>query len=272
MILFPDAYVLSEAAAGRPLNNSRIGWHTYTRGLSLAAATASSSEVFGPADAPLRPDTFEFWQPQTMPATWTVDLGTAYDVDYVGIAGHTIGSSGASVEVSHSTDGLNWTSFAAIAPGDNLPLMFVDDVVFARYWRITVSGSAAPQIAVIYVGKVLAMERAIYGGVAPPNLSRDTVLKNAMSRGGRFLGQNYRRNGVKGNVSFTNLTPGFIRDEFDLFVKSARRFPYFFAWRPLTYPREITYAWTDKDFAPSNKGTGRLMEVGWSLRGIGFGD
>lgn len=486
MIIFSSAYILSEQAAGRPLTHPRIGWQTYTRGLAASAASASSTATDSAADAPLRPDTYEYWQPTTMPAIWAVDLGAAYDVDYIGIAGHTIGSTGGSVEAFYSTDTVDWFSFTdtgsflsstgeqwtingtarvafdsshttgylildgtsgnyastphsaaigitgnialkgrhtptsntpaadmalqakyvttgnqrsymamlttagklrlfysltgstgiqadstvavgftdgttwsykiernattgeiifytstdgvtftqlgttvigtagalfnatsapleigsynngtlspfagkiyyaevrnlvsgiivakfdplndssfATAPGDDSPIMILNDPIFARYWRTRITGTIAPQIAVVHIGEVLAMERAIYGGVSPPTLSRDTVLKNSLSRGGRFLGQNFRRNGVKSNVSFNNLTPSFVRDEFDLFVRSARRFPYFFAWRPLTYPREIAYAWTADDIVPSNMGKSNVMQVGWPLRGIGLGD
>lgn len=105
MIIYPDAYVLTaQDDTGYPLINARIGWQTHTRA-DDASATASTEEADGPSDAPLRPDTAEYWQPTTMPATWTCDFGEALDVDYIGIAGHDIGSSATAVEVAVSTDG-----------------------------------------------------------------------------------------------------------------------------------------------------------------------
>ncbi len=488
MIIFSSAYILSEQAAGRPLTHPRIGWQTYTRGLAVSAASASTQATEGPADAPLRPDTAEYWQPTALPATWTVDLGVAHDIDYIGIAGHTIGSTGGSVEAFYSANNTDWYSFTdtgsflsstgeqwtingtaqvafdsshatgylllpgtagnnastpdsvaisipgdidlrwkvaatdytpsatsfiagqvgtvdgnrawkleiltagtlnfqtspngttaaainhistvatgltdgsikwlrvtldadngaaghdvkfytsddgsawaqlgatittagvtsifnstanlvigentldgnrfagkvyygevrngiagtvvskfdplndssfATAPGDDSPIMILNDPIFARYWRTRVTGTVVPKIAVVHVGEVLAMERAISGGFSPINLSRETTLKHALSRGGRFLGQNYLRNGVIGEAHFSYLSPSWYRTNFDPFVLSARRFPFFFGWMPQTYPTEIVYAWATSDIKPSYMGLNDFLDVSVQMRGIG---
>lgn len=105
MIIFPYSFVLSAAAAGYPLTYPRIGYQTYGFDLLPSAITVSGETTDGPKDAPLRPDTAEFWEPAALPATWIADLGSQLPVDYVGIAGHTLGSSGASVEIRLSPDG-----------------------------------------------------------------------------------------------------------------------------------------------------------------------
>ena len=277
-IIFTQSYLAAAAASATPLTHARIGYQTWTRDLAVSSVSVSSEEADAPGDAPLRPDTYEFWQAQSLPATWRVDLGTARDVDYVGIAGHTVGTKGASVVAEYSTNDADWTEFVpGTAPGTDAPILFLGDSVFARYWRLTVDGVDSPgdppQIAVVHVGQVLAMQRMIYGGHVPITLARETVLKRAMSRGGRFLGQNIRRQGVMTDAAFRNLTPDWYRDNFDPFVKSARRFPFFFGWRPALYPAEIAYAWAANDIAPSNMGTGQgLMQVSFGMRGIGYTD
>jgi hypothetical protein len=275
-IIFTQNFVLGAAATATPLTHARIGHQTWTRDLAVTAVTVSSETADGPGDAPLRPDTYEFWEAQSLPATWQVDLGAARDVDYVGIAGHTIGTKGASVVVEWSTDAANWTEFATgTAPATDAPILFLGESVFARHWRLTVDGVDSPgdppQIAVVYIGEVLAMQRMIYGGHAPLPLARDTVLKRALSRGGRFLGQNIRRMGVTGDAAFQNLEPDWVREHFDPFVKAARQYPFFFAWRPAIFPREVAYAWATQDIAPANMGRGAgLMQVSWAMRGIGY--
>lgn len=104
MIIFPQALILSAAAAGYPLTHPRIGYQTYGFDLLPAAITVSGETAEGPADAPLRPNTSEYWEADALPATWVADLGSALDLDYVGIAGHSIGSSSAVVEVRTSLD------------------------------------------------------------------------------------------------------------------------------------------------------------------------
>lgn len=104
MILFSQGIVATELAAGRALFYPRIGHQTLTKDLLASAVTASSEAAAGPRDAPLRPDTSSYWQPTALPATWEVDFGLTGTIDYVGIAGHTLGSSGCSIEARVAPD------------------------------------------------------------------------------------------------------------------------------------------------------------------------
>jgi hypothetical protein len=72
MIIYPPALVLSVST---PLTKPRIGWQTHTRTAVIGDITVSTEAADGPRDAPLRPDTFEYWLPTAMPATWTINLG-----------------------------------------------------------------------------------------------------------------------------------------------------------------------------------------------------
>lgn len=279
MIVFPSAFVLSAAAAGFPLYLPRIAYQTYTFDLADPAVTVSSEIAGAPKDAPLRPDTAEYWQASSLPATWKVDLGAPRDVDYVGIAGHTIGTEGCTVDIDTSLDNVAWTAFAAsVLPGDDTPLLFLDAVRSARYVRVTLSGgSAVPLVAVVYVGVALVSERDVVGpGFTPINLSRQTVMNRSLSRGGQFLGQNFRRNGVTGSAKFQYLDPDTYRAQWDPFVKHARRYPFFFGWWPSDYPEEVGYVWCDKDIRPSymgfiDAGGAALMAVSLEMQGLGNG-
>lgn len=272
MIIFPSGFLLTEDASAYPLKNARIGWRTWLRDLPTSAVSASSVAASSAADAPLRPDTWEFWQPSALPAWWLVDLGTAQQIDYVGIAGHTFGSSGCVVTVETSADGVTWRLFSgtAVTPTEDSPLLYLDDVQTHRYLRVSITGGAVlPLMAVVYAGLVLKMPRSIYGGVSPITLSRETVLQHSLSRGGQFLGQGFRRHGVTGSASFRHLAAPWYRANFDPFVQSARQFPFFFGWRPADYPREVAYAWSDDDIRPSNMGVRDFMQVSFKMQGIG---
>lgn len=277
MIIFPRGLVASEAAAGRPLTHARIGYQTWTRDLTISAVTATSENTTAPRDAPLRPDTGEYWEPTALPATWTVDLGTSRDIDYVGLVGR-FGSVGAAVLVETSDGSVAgspaeqvWTTFAsALMPAGDAPLLFLDASRVARYLRLTFTGSGSmPRLAVCYAGEILAMPRPVYGGHAPMPLQRQTVLYNGLSRGGQFLGQAFRRHGVAGGAQYRHLDPDFVRDELDPFIEAARQYPFFWAWRPADYPLEVAYAWCPEDIRPSNMGVRELMQVAWNMQGIG---
>jgi hypothetical protein len=273
MIIVPQALILSAAATATPMTHTRIGYQTWLRDLDSTAVTVSSESDEAPKDAPLREDTYEYWQPTALPATWQVDMGAARDVDYVGLVGR-FGTAGVSVEVETSTNAVDWEALSTeVAPADDAPLMFLDDVRVARHIRITLAagGPSAllPQLAVCYAGEALAMERSVYGGIVPPTLARKTERYNAFSRGGQFLGQGYRRHGIEAQVPFRYLTAAWMRSDFDVFVKAARGYPFFFAWRPDTFPLEVAYAWTPGDVQPSNMGVRDFMQVSIPLQGIG---
>jgi hypothetical protein len=276
MIIYTSAFVLSAEAAGTPLFYPRIGYATHTRDDGVIV-TASTETDAGPKDMPLEPSTFGYWQASALPATWEIDFGATRSIDYVGIAEHTIGSSGAAVDIETSmgdTVGSPpvqvWTALAAgVSPADDAPLLFLDDARNARYMRITLTGSGAvPKLGVVYAGLALAMPRGPEMGFVPPNLSRTTELSNTMSRGGQFLGQGIKKMGVAASVSFGRLEHDFYRESVDPFVKSARQFPYFFAWCPSLYPLEVAYAWTGEDIHPSYSEWDQFS-VSWSMIGIG---
>lgn len=270
MIIYPAAFILSAAAAGAPLTHPRIGYQTWTSDLLPAAVTVSSETRDGPKDAPLRPDTAEYWEPSALPATWQIDLGATRAVDYVGIGAHTIGSSGCAASVETSMDNVAWSSLASgIAPADDSPLLYLDDVRSSRHVRVQITGGTVmPRIAVIYVGVALAMQREIEGsGFMPPNLNRQTVLHRSLSRGGQFLGQGFRRNGVAASVTFKLLEAAWYRASFDPFVKHARNLPYFFGWCPEEYPDEIAFVWTDNDIAGRHMGMKDWIHVTWAMQG-----
>lgn len=170
-----------------------------------------------------------------------------------------------------------WMPLAApFAPANDAPIMLLMATqVTTNFVRITLTGPIAPRLAVLYAGLVLSMPRDMTaGGFTPPNLSRQTVLHQSLSRGGQFLGQGYRRMGVTGSIAFKYLDPDWVRSTFDPFVKEARRSPYFIAWWKARYPAEVSFMWTDKDIVPEYSGFvdaayQALMDVKWNMVGIG---
>lgn len=263
-------------ATGRPLTHARILWQNRARGLTAASVDASSETAEGPRDAPLRPETWEFWEPVALPATWQVDLGADYEIDAIGIAAHTLGTSLVRIAVSAGlsedidTDDHLPLFAEPIAPADDEPLLLLDVPRSARFVRLTLTEETTeavpPRIAVFSAGVALAMERAIYGGHPPITLQRETVLHQALSRGGQFLGQGFRRHGLVTSVAFSNLSAAWVRSELDPFIESARSEPYFFAWRPASFPDEVAFAWTREDIRPVNMDRrGARMSVSWNI-------
>lgn len=249
----------------QPLGHARIGYDNFVKGSTVTA----TSEVSGfPADAVALSMTYERWQPSAMPATLSIDAGSASDADYIGIAAHTLGSTGATVAIEYSTDNMSWTTVETISPADDSAIMVLFTSVQAQYWRLVISGTTAPQIGVVYIGQVLAMQRGIYGGHSPGKLSRQTTIRPTRSEGGQWLGRSVIRQGYSESYSWDNLTATWYRDNFDPFVEAAIQYPFFVAWQPLRHPSEVLYAWTSDNISPSNSGTRDLMSVGFSAQGL----
>lgn len=254
-------------AATYALNHARIGYQSHAADLSPSAASATSSADGFPADAPLRPDTGERWKPDASNSTLTIDLGSAQTVDYVGVMGY---MSGVTVTVQSSPDNSTWTTFSeSAAMTEDGPVLFLDASRSARYWRIQLDGVA--QIASVYIGEVLEMQRPFFGGNTPIPLARQTQLRSAMSRGGQFLGQDIVRTGYSGSMQWTNLKPAWYRSNVEPLVKHLRTRPAFVAWNIRDYPQDLIYAWSRDDIAPEQraKTTTGLYDVTINWTGVG---
>lgn len=256
------------SASTYPLNHARIGYQSWTDGLTTAAITASSEATNFPKDGPLTMDTIDGWKP-TAAGTWAIDLGQARAVNYVGIVG---ALNGVAVTIHHSTNNVDWVLFSAsTTPTDNGPLMFLDASISRRYWRITLG--AVGTVFVVRIGTLLEMERPFFDGFSVPTLARQTEIRSSLTRGARFLGQDIIRYGFKTSFPWRNLTPSWYRTYFDPVVKHLRTLPAFFAWN-LNYPAEIVYGWSGEDIAPEQeaKTAGGVFNVAVNIRGLGYAD
>lgn len=254
------------------LDLPRIAYHDLSRDATITA----SSEADGyPADAAQRPDTYESWRPSAaaLPATWQAALATAEFVNYMLIPVHDLATRGCSVKAQFSGDAGTWQDASDThTPEDDSPILLLFSDQIALYWRAYITGGSpteVPTIPHIRFGRILVMPYKISGGLTPPNLSRQTEIIPAISRGGHFLGQDIKRSGLVAQPMFRHLDPTWYRESFDPFVQDARRYPYGFAWRPGSYPDEVCYVISDADIRPTNMGIGGgLMQASVPMKGF----
>lgn len=251
--------------ASQPLTHARIGYQNFATSTNI---TPSSQLANFPAAAVANPATYDKWQPVSLPATLTIDAGNAVDVDYVGIAAHTIGSKSCIASISYSFDNSSYTTIGETSPGDDSSIMMLFTKTRARYWRLTISGSAVPVVGVLYIGKTLEMQRPIYGGHSPINLSRITAVRPNVSESGQWLGSSIERVGLKTSFEWRHLEAQWYRDNFDKFVRTyPQARPFFIAWRPSKFPKEVGYCWATGDIQPQNMGIRDYMSVSMSVEG-----
>ena len=237
--------------------------------LSGGTATASSTASAFFADAPLNSLTYERWEPNALAATWEYDHGSTAECDYCCIAAHTMGTNGNSLQVQY-WDGSAWADLSSVeAIPDDSPIMVIFEAQTRQRWRVSITGGTAPEIGVIKFGKALQMQRAIYGGHAPIDLARQTVLRSNFSETGEFLGRSKQRGYLATSFAWRNLTAGWIRTNWPDMQRAVESEPFFIAWRPATYGA-VGYCQTDEVPIPSNSGQSDFMSVRLSVRGRGY--
>jgi hypothetical protein len=259
MIYISDDFLTYEPPY--PLTHARIGIDNAVR---TATITATSAIEGFPASAVGNALTYEFWRPVSGSGTITAQF-TQQIIDYVGIASHNL--AGGSVTVERSTDGTNWTTIRTVTPINNSPLMFLFEPVQAAYIRVAVNATNA-SVAVIYTGKTLEMQRAVFGGISPINFTRNTVIRPNESESGLWLGRNVIRRGSETTITWQNLTYDWYKANFDKFAKDAIKYPFFIAMRPSTYPEMTGYVWTQNDIVPTLSGIKNFLNVTVGMLGV----
>lgn len=208
----------------------------------------------------------------------TVILDTEEQVDYLAIARHNFGTNftPVSVEGLATADGspLDWFELvsAQLLP-NNGPVIFRFEKQSLYAVRLKIgeplgSELLVPELAVMYVGELLILQRRIYVGHTPIPYGREIQVANHRSVSGAFLGRIILSSTRKTGVNLQNLTPSWYRLYFDPFLIAAQEIPFFFAWRPGDYPLEVGYCWLTNDPKPANQRPNGMMSVDMELEGV----
>jgi hypothetical protein len=239
-----------------PLNYARI---LYDNTLLNGTATATSDNA-GSANL-LTPSTYDKWRPTTNPSDCTL-TGSSQSCDYVAIAAHNL--SGSTVVINVSDGGALTEVYNAVVPS-NLPLLVrFTEATYDRVF-IEITGTTTAEIAVVYLGKELAMMRPNYSGYSPATLSSKDVFTPQTSDGGQFLGKQLVRKGYNTQASFSHLTYDWYELYFQPFVLHAKKYPYFWAWNLSEHPTEVVYGWTNQNIKPSLMGIRNWIEVSFDI-------
>jgi len=259
-IFLSENLVLTQTALSD--NAGVIGYMNYA---TPSALSVTSSTVANPASNMTNPATSFRWE-ATSAATQTITITTdGKEIDYIGIARHNLNQAGLTVEVKY--DGQ--TVIAAAPISDIQALLFLTNIATPTTVQIIIAGAtAAPSIAVLYIGKSLRLQRDIYVGHSPITFSRDRVSINGISENGQYLGEIVIRETNSTSVQLQNLTPEWYRANLDPFFKLSPRIPCFWAWRPTKYADEVGYCWIEGKPSMSNQLSNGMVQCSWNFRGI----
>lgn len=276
MIYVSSDIVLADTAGDFRPNAPLVGYRTL---LSTTNVTSDEALAGFPASNLANPSTAEMWKGETTDEqAVTVFLSTPQACDYVGIARHNFGSAGITVQVQSSTDGIAWDDLGDdFLPGDDSPIMVRFEVTTGQHFRLLLTpGALPPQMGVLYLGRLLVLQRNLYVGHTPMSYSYDGVATTGISESGQFLGSIARRANPSTSVKQPNLTATWFRANMAAFFKQCsgmatdkRRTPFFFAWRPTTYPVEVAFGWFPEGAAPTvaNSKANGLMEASFPVQG-----
>lgn len=266
MIYQTPAVVL--AATPDTANNPWVGYHTV---LLFTNVTSDEAADTFPVTNLANVSTAEKWRGETTgEQAIVIHEGNSRECDYFALAKHNLGSTGATLKLQTSADAVTWGDASdEVAPASDFAIMYRFEPTTAEYWRLLITpGSAAPEAAILFLGKLLVLQRRLYVGHTPLTLGRSQNVTVGRSDNGQFLGLYLRSQTLESSVALKNLTPGWYRTLFDPFAASMASRPFFWAWRPDSYPEEVGYAWSSQGAKVSNQSANGLMEVSFPMEGI----
>lgn len=261
MSIYISSSLVTSEFLSQPLTHARIGWQSI---ITTSNISGTSGVTGYPVSNVANPATYERYKPDSTTATINVDTGSSVECDYAAMQSKNV----TNAKIYYSTDGVTYTLLHEANLGGKAGAgMVLFQVTTARYWRVVVSGSNI-EIVALKIGKALAMQRPIYGGHSPINLSRVTAERPNLSETGQYLGVTQQRMGLTGSYSWDNLKAAWYREHFDAFVaNNPKANPFFIAWRPSSYPTEVAYCWAKGNIQPQNTGTKDFMSVSMNVEG-----
>lgn len=268
MIIISKNIVLSETPSFDP-NAPRIGYRSL---LDINSVTADYEDIQYPSRNLANVSTAARWKSTSTADQFVyISPGINDGVDYVGFANHNFGHGGIAYLVQGSNDGTTWVDISdEIIPDSDAPHMQLFTLAVYSLYRVQLKPTLfEPYCAIMYLGRSLALQRHIYVGHTPITLGRATTTKVRNSENGNFLGRTVVREYVMSSIDMQNITPSWYRNYFDPFVVAAKIVPWFWAWRPADYPREIGFVWLTGDVRPANQRANGMMKWSAKIQGIG---
>jgi hypothetical protein len=224
----------------------------------VASSTAAGYDVRNLTDF----RAYTWWRPTALPATVTVDCGSPRAADCLGVYGHDLGSKGATIQVQASTDNFVASNVAvtSFTPTHDRPIVRTWPSVAYRYWRLRVTGSTAPSLAIVAIGAALAFPRPLARGFDP--LGRAVVGAVNRSEDGHALGRAVYAEQWEARLSFRLLTWEWVRSTFlPAWQAHLRSAPFLFAWDPVEHPEETRLVTAGEAFRAPTEGAFSALEL-----------
>lgn len=232
--------------------------------IPVASTTATGFDVLNLLD--WRP--YTKWQPTALPATVTVDCGSAKSADYCVVWEHDLFTQGATLEVRGSTDNFSASDVleATVTPTDNKPFLLEFTSASYQYWRIRITGTTMPTLGVAAIGVALEFPKGLTENFDPVGRMPKGVFNKSVA--GMPLGRTVQYEEWAQSLSFQNLTWAWLRSDWepawDAHLKSE---PFVFAWDSAGHAAEIVLVTVKNGFKTPHK-AGSLASLTLDLVGL----
>lgn len=272
-IVVPNAYALQLAAAGNA-DYPILGWHNL---VTIDTVSADQEDAEFPASNLANPATNLLWKSgSTADQYVTVLFGAAVEVDYIAVARHNLGTGIVAVTVQglpfggDPEDDGDWDELVAqnLLANDSPALWRFEPGEYIGVRLKLEPGSVEPQAAVLYCGKLLVFERGVQAGHTPLPYGRRRTVISPRSQSGEFLGRVISGGSLASAVSIIKLSPAWYRSTLDPFFAVAMEQPFFWGWRPTTYPAEMGYAWLTTDPVPVPSDLVGYIDIQFQMEGL----
>jgi hypothetical protein len=269
-LVISSALVVADTSDGLSLNHPVIGWHNVVTSTTIEA---DNEEPNFPASNLANPATHLEWRSDVDTEQYiTVTTNYVDEIDYVGIAGHNFSSEEIPVSVGYfdTSSPPVWVELVeeVMLPDDG-PVILRFAAQSKSIVKIKLgAGSGNPIAAVVYVGKLLVVERKIYVGHTPlPDGIKSSVV-NGRSESGKFLGRIELGEWRESTIPLSLVSPDWFRTYMRPFLRNGKNLPFFFAWRPEDYPFETGFGWLTEDPAPAPVGPSNLIAFDMKVSGV----
>lgn len=194
-------------------------------------------------------------------------------LDGVGLAGTNFASAGIATAIharDSDDDEAEWVELIhPVMRPDDGPVLFRGPRRSWREIRITMEeGTEPPEIPVLYVGEMLVLSPGITADHTP--IVDGLVVEETVGRSvaGDFLGGALLSEHVETSVSISHMEPAYYRERIRPFVQARR--PFFFAWSPITHPREVGFVWFPQGHSPRpvKRLNTRLYDLDFNVEGV----
>jgi len=209
----------------------------FSDGTPVASTTATGYSVLNLIDW----RSYTAWQPTALPATVTIDCGSAVAADYWTIFGHDLHTSGCAIQLRASTDNFATSDVLvdSLTPSSDANFVRHFASVSYRYWRIRITGAATmPSINIASVGVAFDIPVYLSGGFDPIGREPRGVLNR--SEEGHPLGRTVQWEEWAQSLSFEWVTWSWLRSDWQgAWDEHLRDTPFIFQWDSTGHASEI---------------------------------